>query len=236
MNFEKLKSAAEEIKLSDSEKQKLIDVCEASKTLKKKKISVPAIVAAAAAVVLVLFSPGFLFQAKMADSAAPEENAAADYDMFADEFIEEDGLGSVNMQSGTTLKAFRKIYHEIPDEFRTLVSEADFNDWKSRTVIADGMPIMHFVRAFEISREDFEAANSAYAQRIYKELGMAPLLRAADCAEQEQAEIFNADIVYSFNESRIRDYYSVPEYPFSSMEEFTNAVEDGYIPLSEKAE
>lgn len=238
MDFEKIKSAAEEIKLSDSEKQRLIDVCEASKMLKKKKRYVPAIVAAAAVLVLVFFSPGFLFQAKMAD-AAPQENEAADYEYFADsaENCVQDGLGGVSLQSSSsTVLAFRKIYYEIPEEFRLLVSENEFNDWESRQNIANGMPMMHFIRAFEISREDFDSANTAYAQRVYEELGMAPLLRAADCAEQEQAEIFNADIIYSFNESKIREYYSVPEYPFSSMEEFADAVKNGYVSLSEQAE
>lgn len=239
MDFEKLKSAAEEIKLSDSEKQKLIDVCEASKALKKKKRFVPAIVAAAAALVLVLFSPGFLFQAKMSNDAAPQENAAADYEFFADseaDLYVEDGLGSVTLHSGSTVRLFRMVYYEIPEEFRALVSEEDFGDWESRQTDANGMPVMNFVRAFDISREDFDRANAAYAQRIYEELGMAPLLRAADCAEQEQAEIFNADIVYSFNENKIEEYYSIPDYEFSSMKEFTEAVRNGYASLSEQAE
>lgn len=233
MDFEKIKSAAEEIKLSDSEKQKLIDMCEASKPQKKKNRYVPAIVVAAAALVLVIFSPGFLFRAKMADHA-PMENAAADYEMLADKY-EEDGIGNVILQSSSTVLEYRKIYYEIPIEFSSLVSEAEFAEWKNRANNSHGMPMMNFIRAFEISREDFERANADYAQRIYDELGMAPLLRAADCAEQEQAEIFNADIIFSFNESRIESYYSVPDYEFSSMSEFVYAVKNGYVSLSEQA-
>ena len=234
MDFEKLKFAAEEIKLSDSEKQKLIDVCEASKTLKKKKRFVPAIVAAAAALVLVLFSPGFLFQAKMADSAE-QENAAADYEFLADSYVE-DGLGGVTLHSGSTVREFRMIYYEIPEEFRALVSESEYEDWEKKADIAGGMMMAQFVSEFGISEEDFDRANAAYAQRIYEELGMAPLLRAADCAEQEQAEIFNADIVYSMSKAAVNEYYSVPEYKFSTMEEFAEAVKNGYVSLSEKAE
>lgn len=239
MDFEKLKSAAEEIKLSDSEKEKLIAVCEASKTQKKKSRYVPAaIVAAAAMFIIVLFSPGFLFQAKMADSAAPQENAAADYEYLADsaEQYVQDGLGSVTLHSGSTVRAFRMIYYEIPEEFRLLVSESEYNEWEKKADTADGMMIMQFVSEFGITRGDFDSANAAYAQRIFEELGMAPLLRAADCAEQEQAEVFNADIVYSMNKATANEYYSVPEYEFSSMEEFAEAVKNGYASLSEKAE
>lgn len=237
MDFEKIKSAAEEIKLSDSEKQKLIDVCEASKTLKKKNRYVPAIVAAAAALVLVFFSPGFLFQAKM-EGAAPQENAAVDYEFFADsaENYAQDGLESITLHSSSTARKYRRIYYEIPEEFRVLVSETEFIDWENRHNTVNGMPMMNFVRAFEISREDFDRANAAYAKRIYEELGMVPLLRAADCAEQEQAEIFNADIVFSFNENVIDEYYSVPDYEFSSMKEFADAVKNGYVSLSEQAD
>lgn len=233
MDFEKLKNAAEEIKLSEAEKLKMIEVCEKSRTSKKKKRHVPAIIAAAAAVVIILFSPGFLFQAKMADTAENENMAPAeDYVYLADE----DGFNEVIWQSSSSTTAYRMIYYEIPKEFRELVSEEEYNEWEKSRISADGMPIMNFVSEFEISREDFDRANAAYAQRIYEELGMVPLLRAADCAEQEQAEIFNADIVYSMDKAAANEYYSVPEYGFSSMEEFAEAVKNGYASLSEQAD
>ncbi len=234
MDFDKIRSAAQEIKLSDSEKLKMIEVCEKAKTSKKKNRHVPAIVAAAAAVVLVLFSPGFLFRASMKDSAPMENMAANDYDFLADEHVEEDGLG-ISLQSSSKV-AYRSIYYEIPKEFRELVSEKEYNEWESRLIGAHGMPVFSFILNFDISREEFDRANAAYAQRVYEDFGMVPLLRAADCAEQEQAEIFNADVIYTFNITEIQEYYRVPEYAFSSMREFSYAVRNGYSSLSQQAE
>ncbi len=234
MDFDKIKSAAQEIKLSDSEKLKMIEVCENSRTSKKKNRYVPAIVAAAAAVVLVLFSPGFLFRASMKDSESMENMAANDYDFLADQYVEEDGFG-ISLQSSSNV-GYRSIYYEIPKEFRGLVSEKEYNEWESRQIASDGMPVLNFVQFFDISREDFDRANTAYAHRVYEDFGMVPLLRAADCAEQEQAEIFNADVIYSFNITEIQEYYRVPEYAFSSMKEFSYAVRNGYSSLSLQAE
>lgn len=235
MDFDKIKSAAQEIKLSDSEKLKMIEVCENSRTSKKKNRYVPAIVAAAAAVVLVLFSPGFLFRASMKDSESMENMAANDYEYLADQFVAEDGMGSISLQSSSNV-GYRSIYYEIPKEFRELVSEKEYSEWESRQIASNGMPVLDFVQFFAISREDFDKANTAYAQRVFEDFGMVPLLRAADCAEQEQAEIFNADVIYSFNITEIQEYYRVPEYAFSSMKEFSYAVRNGYSSLSQQAE
>lgn len=235
MDFDRIRSAAQEIKLSDSEKLKMLEVCENAKTEKKKNRHIPAIVAAAAAVVLVLFSPGFLFRASMKDAESMENMAADDYDYLADQFVEEDGMGSISLQSSSKA-AYRSIYYEIPKEFRELVSEKEYNEWESGLIGAHGMPVFSFILNFDISREDFDRANTAYANRIQEDFGMVPLLRAADCAEQEQAEIFNADIIYTFNLTEIQEYYRVPEYAFSSMREFSYAVRNGYSSLSQQAE
>lgn len=233
MDFEKIKAAAEEIKLSDAEKEKIILMCEESKKTKKKSRFVPIATAAAVAVfAFVIFSPGFLLKASESDNFAPQENAAAnDYEFFADSY---DGAQGVIIQSSTAEK-FRNIYYEIPEEFRALVPENSYSeDYKGD--LSGEMRIVWFVKKFGISKESFEKANAEYAKRVYSDFGLYPLLKAADYEGQEEAEIFNADIIYSFDEEKINEYYARPDYKFSSMAEYAEAVENGYESLSQKAD
>ena len=68
MDFEKIKPAVEDITLSEAQKQAIIAEC--AKAKKKSRAPIYA-VAAVAAMLILVFSPGFLFRAdrKSADSA-----------------------------------------------------------------------------------------------------------------------------------------------------------------------
>lgn len=233
MDFEKIKTAAEEIKLSDSEKEKMILLCEESKKAKKKNRFVPVAAAAAVAVfAFVIFSPGFLLKASEADkNFAPQEDAAVnDYEYLADSA---DNASGIIIQSSTA-EMFRSIYFEIPKEFRALVSEEDYAEKDYKADLSGGMRILWFIKEFSIPKESFEEANAAYAKRVYSDFGLYPLVNAADYRGQEEAEIFNADIIYSFDEEKINEYYARPDYEFNSMREYAEAVENGYVPLSQK--
>ena len=233
MDFEKIKAAAEEIKLSDAEKEEIILLCEESKKTEKKSRFVPVAAAAAVAVfAFIIFSPGFLFRAKESDmNFAPQENAAVnDYEYLADSV---DNASGIILQSSTA-ELFRSIYFEIPKEFRELVPEEDYAEKDYKADLSGGMRILWFIKEFNIPRESFEEANAAYAKRVYSDFGLYPLLKAADYKGQEEAEIFNADIIYSFDEEKINEYYARPAYEFNSMSEYTEAVENGYAALSQK--
>ena len=137
MDFEKIKPAVEEIKLSEIQQERIIEACENHK--KKSfnyKLWIP--VAAAAVVTLVIFSPGFIFRAsKSADNMemeSPESgngfyyNYAADEDMFVVEDHMADGAVSAQSQTVTVeVKSlfnsgvYRKIYSVIPSQFAWLV-------------------------------------------------------------------------------------------------------------------
>lgn len=231
MDFEKIKAAAEEIKLTDAEKENIILLCEESKKTKKKSRFVPVAVAAAVAVfAFVIFSPGFLLKASEADkNFAPQENAAInDYEYLAD------SLDNASIIQSSTAEIFRSIYFEIPKEFRALVSEEDYAENEYKADLSEGMRIVWFIKEFNIPKESFEEANAAYAKRVYSDFGLYPLLNAADYKGQEEAEIFNADIIYSFDEEKINEYYARPDYEFNSLAEYARAVENGYASLSQK--
>ena len=208
MDFEKLRPAAEEIKLSEIQKERIIEACEKQKRKSfNYKLWIP--VAAAAMFVVVIFSPGFIFRAgKSADNAeaeAPEDGKGSVYNYAADEeYIVEDyladGVCSVQNQStafGTEplfdSGIYREIYSVIPPQFIWLVDNAEYEKWEKTVSASDGMAMLQFVEHFGITREEFDSANESY-QAYINSVG-------------EEREIFNADIIYSFDRERINEYY-----------------------------
>lgn len=216
--LERLSRAQSSISLDEEEKKRLIFACQTEKP--KKKTNYKRIAAAAAVLVLIVavFSPGFLLQAGMSDSAANENGT---YEEFCDDIaLQEtfdDGLFSA---SGTLSVTYRFIYFLIPEQFSSLVGEEEFELWASEDNTGGHMPIVAFVRHFGISKEDFDKANELYAEEIRKRYSVTPLILPADYPEQEKYEVFNSDIIYCGDDEKIGSYYSVPNYPFDSEEDF----------------
>lgn len=193
MDFEKIKAAVEEINLSDSQKEEILNAC----TGKKRKFNYKplAAVAAAAVIIIALASPGFLLKASSPDSAANEkaEDIMNNFYLYSadteSDSAAEVGSGNFSAQSQYApqvfdAEGFAEIYSIIPYEFLSLVSMDEYAQWKS-TVSADGgMAIMQFARHFDISREAFDSAN-------------------ASCGNP-----FDAEIIYSFDRELIDSYYS----------------------------
>ena len=48
-----------------------------------------------------------------------------------------------------------------------------------------------------------------------------------DFANQETDEVYNADIIYTFDDELINNYYLSHEYPFVYISDYENAVSDG---------
>lgn len=219
MDFDKIKPAAEEISLNDIQKESILAACRKAKRKKfNYKLWIP--VAAAAMFAVVLISPGFLFRAKSEDSAAlNNKNFAAQYEaeILADQenFYAESGNGTV-IQFSASLSAeklfnssgYRKIYAIIPDRFSWLVDADEYRRWKSGVKASGGMAMMQFVEYFNISREDFDAANEAYTAYLDSSLADGHLDGIPETAQQETREIFNADIIYTFDKAKIDEYYS----------------------------
>ena len=221
MDFEKIRPAVEEIKLNEIQQERIIEACENHK--KKSfnyKLWIP--VAAAAVVTLVIFSPGFIFRAsKSADNMemeSPESgngfyyNYAADEDMFVVEDYLADGAVSVQSQTVTVeVKSlfnsgvYRKIYSVIPSQFAWLVDYEEYEEWEKSVRVTGGMAMLQFVEHFGITREEFNSANEAYEAYLKSTRGSA--VNKPSNENEEESEIFNADIIYSFDREKINSYY-----------------------------
>lgn len=216
MDFEKIKPAVEEISLSEIQQERIIAACEKHK--KKSfnyKLWIP--VAAAAVFTIIIFSPGFIFRAsKSADEAAPESgngfvnfadsvnNAVCDEDILYDSAEEE--CVSVQNQSATVevkplfdSGIYREIYSVIPSQFAWLVDADEYEEWEKSVTQSGGMAMLQFVEYFGISREEFDIANEAYEAYISD--------TKMSAENPQETEIFNADIIYTFNREEIDHYY-----------------------------
>lgn len=224
--FDKFREAAEEIKLDDLQKQKILEAC---KGKKRRKINYTALAAAAACLVITVavFSPGFLMKAGAPADMA--ENEAAVEDMFvADEDFNLIGdsagqisatLNSGNGDSKYTYTAdgpknpvfdadgFRRIYSVIPHTFISLVDYGEFTEWSQSVSPDGGMAIVQFIEHFGISKEAFDEANREYARYINSIYGVSPLYYTP-FEENEIYEIFDTEIICSSDREKIDKYYT----------------------------
>ena len=198
MDFSKIKPAVEEISLTEEQKEQIINACNG----KKRKFNYMPLVAAAAAITIIfaLFSPGFLFRAKTADSAenVKQENFAKDYHYLADEDIyygsENGGAGDLPAQDIcifadiTAFEAdeFTELYCLIPSEFLHFAGD-DLSGWLAAVSPDNGMAIMQFAKDFNISKNDFDSANSAFEARTGKS--------------------FDSDSIYTFSKEIVDGIY-----------------------------
>lgn len=220
--FERLAETQKNLKLSDSEKEQILNACKIGKA--KRKINYKHIVAAAAVLILTLVavSPGFLLRAGMNDSSSVVKVEELLFDDIGDEYKY---FGETPIQENGSLQTqgtgFRSIYYLIPKQFSDLVDSAEFEEWKSTAVIGDRMPMAAFVEYFGIGKSDFDAANLAYAKEIAMKFSVSPLILPLDFPEQEKYEVFNSDVIYCGDDAKIAKYYAVSSYSYSTQEEFT---------------
>lgn len=233
-DFDKFREAAEEIKLDDLQKQRILEAC---KGRKRRKINYTAVAGIAAVLVIsfAVFSPGFLMRAGMADKAAneavPENYYAADQDVAEEDVLLYDEVYSQYSASGGNgdgkytytvdectqiifdAEEFRSIYSLIPQSFINLVDLTEFNEWAENATVDNGMAIVQFKECFGIAEEDFEKANREYAKYIYEIYGALPLYFTSD-AENEKYEIFNTELIYGADKEAIDEYYrAFAEFP-----------------------
>ena len=169
MDFDKIKAAAEEIRLSESEKEDIINYCSG----KKRKFNykpVAAIAAAAAVILIISVSPGFLLKASSPNDSADMlvNNAEADFDYYytADEECDM----CVNQSSGAAMSSaplfeaegFAAVYAVIPPEFSSLADTEEFAVWSETVSAENGMAMLQFIEHFGITAESFSAANAEY--------------------------------------------------------------------------
>ena len=218
MDFEKIKPAVEEIKLSEIQQERIIEACEKHK---KKSFNYKLWIPVAAALFVVIFSPGFIFRAgsKANDMAAPESGNGF-YNYYSDEedmcvvegYLQDSVVSVQNQSTAVETKAlfdsgdYRKIYSVIPSQFVWLVSYEEYENWSKTVVASDGMAMLQFIRYFDITRENFESANGAYEAYLNTACGGAIKEKPRNESE-EIREIFNVDIIYSFDDDTVNEYY-----------------------------
>ncbi len=123
---------------------------------------------------------------------------------------------------------YRQCYYHVPVYFIELVGEEEYHNWNNETYEfnQDEIKIGSFVRYFNISKEVFEKTNLQMA-KDFVEWGEKPTLRPLDYENQQTYEIYNADIIYTFDGETINEYYLTPDYPYCAGFEYEAAVNRG---------
>lgn len=151
---------------------------------------------------------------------------------------------------------YRRIYYNygsggLDVYFANLVSDEEYDEWMKqyyakqppndgifeageKIVEPTRMKIVDFVMYFDIPRDVFEEANNTWCHQMIK-WGDVPVMNPKDYKEQEEFEVYNVDIIYTFDDKIINAYYERGEYPFDTEEEYLEAIEnDGYITRTEE--
>ncbi len=130
------------------------------------------------------------------------------------------------------LLKYRMNYYDIAEPFGNLVRDEEFNEWANVVYLENPnetnvMVMKRFVQDFNISRQDFDKANIEWAKIIVEGLHDEPVIDPQDFANQETQEIYNGDIIYTFNDEIINEYYLSHDYPYVYESEYEKAVEEG---------
>lgn len=131
-----------------------------------------------------------------------------------------------------TLQKYRSIYYSIPAPFWDIVDENSRNNiygeyWEQSYNEINIMRMRIFVEEYNIPREKFDAANAEWARIVKEKLYGTPVINPQDFANQEFNEVYNADIIYTFDDEIINEYYLSHDYPYCYESEFEKALENG---------
>ena len=230
MDPRELKTAAEQLSLTDEEKQAMIDAC-AGRKRKPPYRTIAAIAAALLLVTALAAAPGIFFRAGSAKKAA--DTMEAEYALSDEEVKAENANGAVREDAAQSAASsaspaeatkmtdgngggvirpqkYRARYYTLYAPFVQLVGREACREWWETidsSSSATSMVMLQFVRHFNITREQFDKANLETARIIRDKLDGRPCMRPMDYANQETDEIYNADIIYTFDEDIINAYY-----------------------------
>ncbi|MBR2730678.1 MAG: hypothetical protein IKD72_01665 [Clostridia bacterium] len=250
MDPKELKAAAEQLSLTEEEKQAMIAACAG----KKRRVPMRGIAAIAAALLVLTAlaaAPGIFLRAGRADKAA-EIAEEKDYVLYGDESADQeraDGTAQsaasaaapaeatrrTEENGGGTMKQqrYRINYYDVPAPFADLVGRNEYGAWYDQYILPyeqddpNEMVIKQFIQHFHVSREAFDKANLRWAILIRERFDAVPKLSPKDYWDQETEEIYNADIIFTFDDEIINSYYLSPKYPFENVLEYEDAVAAG---------
>lgn len=129
-----------------------------------------------------------------------------------------------------TVQKYRAAFYSVPASFVNLVGKETFFAWRETidaTSTAETMVMSQFIQHFGITREQFDKANLKWAKGVRDNLHGIPCINPKDYANQETDEVFNGDIIFTFDDDLIREYYLSPDYPYLYDIEFEEAVKRG---------
>lgn len=111
-----------------------------------------------------------------------------------------------------TTQKYRRRYYSVTRPFVDLVGREEYWAWEKKNHDAlyndPKQPmIVALIKEFNISREEFDKANLEMARIIRDEVGETPLLEPHDYPSQEVYEVFNPDIIFTFDDELINEYY-----------------------------
>ncbi len=243
MDYEKLKEYGQSIKLTDEAKAEITANCKAVQREKRGGIMLTAaakrtaaVLAAAAVIIAGIACVKYLKQpapnidntektstvinsAESSTAPSPTETATKSY---ADNSGEGGGILGLNK--------YRVRYYTLPAPFVDLVGEEECYQWRLNQPYPNDTNVMlmvNFIKDFDISREEFDKANLEFARRIKELLDGVPVINPLDYANQEDDEVYNADILYTFDNELINEYYLSHDYPFLYKHEYKEALEAG---------
>ena len=127
---------------------------------------------------------------------------------------------------------YRQCYYRISYQFAQLVDSQELKEWKEKVFSEDPseineMIMKRFIHDFDISREQFDKANLELAKFLYDQNSPLPSMNPKDYINQEMFELYNADIIYTFDDQIINEYYLSGEYPFVYESDYEEAVANG---------
>ncbi len=129
-------------------------------------------------------------------------------------------------------RKYRVNYYDVPYQFVLIVGEDVYWEWDEQYNNENPdetniMVIKKFIEYFDISKESFERANLEWAKVILNKMGSQPNMNPKDFANQETDEVYNADIIYTFNDEIINEYYTSGYYPYIYESDYEEAVRNG---------
>ena len=129
-------------------------------------------------------------------------------------------------------RKYRNNYYSVPAMFSEIVDREAYFEWEDEYLSenypdnTNEMVMVAYIKAFDIPKEEFERANLEYAKFI-DELYSHICLDPQDYADQEFQEIYNTEIIYTFDNDIINEYYLGIDYPFLNEYQYVEALEAG---------
>ncbi len=165
-------------------------------------------------------------------SASVDETIYADIDSKNESDNLKETEASYSGGGELTLQKYRSIYYSIPSPFWDIVDENSRQDiygeyWEQPYSQINTMRMKIFVEEYNVPREKFDAANAEWARIVKERLYGTPVINPQDFVNQEFNEVYNADIIYTFDDEIINEYYLSHDYPYCYESEYEKAVEDG---------